>query len=62
MRVSPFELGVALAADDEESLGLMNVEQSAEVQVPAIEQVIRARLDAKVVQDVDLVGLAVGRR
>ena len=39
----------------------MNGEQSAEVQIPAIEQVIRTRFDDQLVQNVDLVGLAVGK-
>jgi len=57
--VAPLELGIGLGTGDEEGVGLMNYKQSMEIQVPAIEQVIRARLDVQQVQGVDLVHLAV---
>ena len=57
--VAPLELGIGLGTGDEESVGLMNDKQSLEIQVPTIEQVVRARLDVQQVQGVDLVGLAV---
>ena len=57
--VTPLELGIGLGTGDEEGVGLMNHKQSLEIQVPAIEQVVRARLDVQQVQGVDLVGLAV---
>jgi len=57
--VAPLELGIGLGTGDEEGVGLMNDKQSLEIQVPAIEQVIRARLDVQQVQGVDLVRLAV---
>ena len=57
--VAPLELGIGLGTGDEESVGLMNHKQSLEIQVPAIEQVVRARLDVQQVQGVDLVRLAV---
>ena len=60
VRVAPLELGIALGTGDEESLRLMNREQAPEVQIPAIEQVIRARFDDQGVQNIDLVGLAIG--
>ena len=58
--ITPFELGIALGASDKERVGLMNHEQALEIQIAAIQQVKRARLDAQLVQGVDLVGLAVG--
>jgi len=57
--VAPLELGIGLGTGDEEGVGLMNHKQSLEIQVPAIEQVVRARLDVQQVQGVDLVSLAV---
>lgn len=60
VRVAPLELGVALGADSEDSLRLIDGEQAPEVQISAIEQVVGARLDNQVVQNVDLVGLAIG--
>ena len=57
--VAPLELGIGLGTGDEESVGLMNDKQSLEIQVPAIEQVVRAGLDVQQVQGVDLVCLAV---
>ena len=57
--VTPLELGIGLGTGDEEGVGLMNDKQSLEIQVPAIEQVVRARLDVQQVQGVDLVHLAV---
>jgi len=57
--VAPLELGIGLGTGDEESVGLMNDKQSLEIQVPAIEQVVRAGLDVQQVQGVDLVSLAV---
>ena len=57
--VAPLEVGIGLGTGDEESVGLMNDKQSLEIQVPAIEQVVRARLDVQQVQGVDLVSLAV---
>ena len=57
--VTPLELGIGLGAGDEEGVGLMDHKQSLEIQVPAIEQVVRAGLDVQQVQGVDLVGLAV---
>ena len=57
--VTPLELGVGLGAGDEEGVGLMDHKQSLEIQVPAIEQVVRAGLDVQQVQGVDLVCLAV---
>ena len=57
--VAPLELGIGLGTGDEEGVGLMNHKQSLEIQVPAIEQVVRARLDVQQIQGVDLVSLAV---
>jgi hypothetical protein len=57
--VAPLKLGIGLGTGDEEGVGLMNDKQSLEIQVPAIEQVVRARLDVQQVQGVDLVSLAV---
>ena len=57
--VTPLEFGIGLGASDEEGVGLMDHKQSLEIQVPTIEQVIRARLDVQQIQGVDLVGLAV---
>ena len=57
--VAPLEFGIGLGTGDEEGVGLMNHKQSLEIQIPAIEQVIGARLDVQQVQGVDLVGLAV---
>ena len=57
--VTPLELGIGLGTGDEEGVGLMNDKESLEIQVPAIEQVVRARLDVQQVQGVDLVSLAV---
>ena len=57
--VTPLELGIGLGTGDEEGVGLMNHKQSLEIQVPAIEQVVSARLDVQQVQGVDLVSLAV---
>ena len=57
--VTPLELGIGLGTGDEEGVGLMNHKQSLKIQVPAIEQVVSARLDVQQVQGVDLVGLAV---
>ena len=57
--VAPLELGIGLGTGDEEGVGLMNDKQSLEIQVPAIEQVVRAGLDVQQVQGVDLVCLAV---
>ena len=57
--VTPLELGIGFGTGDEEGVGLMNDKESLEIQVPAIEQVVRARLDVQQVQGVDLVSLAV---
>ncbi len=57
--VTPLELGIGLGTGDEEGVGLMDHKQSIEIQVPTIEQVVRARLDVQQVQGVDLVRLAV---
>ena len=57
--VAPLELGIGLGTGDEEGVGLMDHKQSIEIQVPTIEQVVRARLDMQQVQGVDLVSLAV---
>lgn len=57
--VAPLEFGIGLGTGDEKSVGLMNDKQSLEIQVPAIEQVVHARLDVQQDQGVDLVGLAV---
>ena len=57
--VTPLELGIGLGTGDEEGVGLMNHKQSLEIQVPAIEQVVSARLDVQQIQGVDLVSLAV---
>lgn len=59
-RVAPLELGIALGSGEEEGLRLMDGEQPAEVQISTIEQVIRSGLDDQLVQNVDLVGLAIG--
>ena len=60
VRVAPLELGIALGSGEEEGLRLMDGEQPAEVQISTIEQVIRPGLDDQLVQNVDLVGLAIG--
>jgi hypothetical protein len=43
VRVAPLELGIGLGTGNEEGVGLMNDKQSLEIQVPAIEQLVRAR-------------------
>jgi hypothetical protein len=48
--VAPLELGIGLGTGDEEGVGLMNEKHSLEIQLPAIEQVVRARLDVKQVR------------
>lgn len=58
--IASLELGIALGASDKERVGLMNYKQALEIQITAIEQIERARLDGQLVQGVDLVGLAVG--
>jgi hypothetical protein len=58
--ITSLELGVALGAGDEEVARLMDGVQAGEVQLAAIHQVERARLDHQLVEDIDLVGLAVG--
>lgn len=58
--IASLELGIALGASDKERVGLMNHKQALEIQITAIEQIERARLDGQLVQGVDLVGLTVG--
>ena len=57
--VAPLELGIGLGTGDEEGVGLMNHQESLEIQVPTTEQVIGASLDVQQVQGVDFVCLAV---
>jgi len=57
--VAALELGVGLGSDYKESIGLMNGEQPLEIEVAPIEQIISARLDDQLIQDVDFVRLAV---
>ena len=57
--VTPSELGIALGTGYEESLGLMDVVQSGNVQIAPIHQVEGTSLDHQVVQHIDLVGLPV---
>jgi hypothetical protein len=58
--VTPFEPRVALGTRHKEALGLGNGVQALEIQIPPVEQIERARLDAQLVQRVDLVSLAIG--
>ena len=60
LRVATFEFGIALGSCDEKCAGLVNGVQPSEIEIAAIHQVERTRLDDKVVQDVDFVRLAVG--
>jgi hypothetical protein len=59
-RLFPFELGVALGTGHKEGFGLVNHEQPGKVQVAPIHQIKRTGFEHKIVQNVDLVGLAVG--
>jgi hypothetical protein len=60
VRVTPFELGVGLGAGDKKCVGLMDCEQSGEIEIPAIEQIVGTGLDTQQVERVDLVCLAIG--
>lgn len=60
MRIAPFELGIAFGSCDKESVHHMQLVQPGEIQIAAIHQVIRTGFDHQIVEDVDLVGLAVG--
>jgi len=57
--VPTLELGVGLGSGYKEGIGLMNCEQPFEIEIASIEQVISTGLDDQLVQDVDLVRLAV---
>ncbi len=57
--IASLELRVALGSRHEEGLGLMNDVQPAEVQIAPIHQVERPDFEHQVVQNIDLVGLAV---
>ena len=60
MRISSFELGIAFGSRDKERIHHMQLVQSGEIQIAAIHQVIRAWLDRQIVEDIDLVRLAIG--
>ena len=60
MRVTAFELGIAFGSSDKEGVHYMQPIQSGEIQIAAIHQVIRAWFYHQIVEDIDLVGLAVG--
>ena len=59
MGISALEFGVALCSRYKESVQLVESMQPFEIQVPAIHQIKRTRLDSQIVQNIDLVGLAV---
>jgi len=54
MRVTPFELGIALGAGHKEGFGLVNHKQPGKVQIAAVHQVERPRFERQIVHDVDL--------
>ena len=60
MRIAPFELGIAFGSRDKERVHGMQLVKSGEIQIAAIHQVIRTGFDHQIVEDIDLVGLAVG--
>ena len=60
MRISPLELGVAFGARDKKGVHRMQLVQAAEIQIATIEQVKSTGLDCQVVEDIDLVRLAIG--
>lgn len=60
MRIAPYELRIALGTGDEESLCLVNSKEPREIQITAIHQIKSCCFDGQLVQQVDLVGLAVG--
>lgn len=60
MGVTALELGIALGARHEKSVQLVKTMQPLEIEITAIHQIKRARFDGKIVQYIDLVGLAIG--
>ena len=59
MRVTALRLEVGFGADDEEAAGVLEATQALEVEIAPIHHVEGARLGEKLIQDVDLVQLAV---
>lgn len=59
MRVPTLELGIAFCPGDKEGPRRMQAVQPGEVQIAAIHQVICSWLDNQIVENIDLVGLAV---
>ena len=59
MRIAPLEFGIALGACHKKVLYLTDGIKTREVQKAPVEQVIRARFDRQLVQNFDLVRLAV---
>jgi hypothetical protein len=60
MRIAPFELGIAFCSGNKEGVRHMQLVQPGKIQIAAIRQILRAGFDHQIVEDVDLVGLAVG--
>lgn len=60
MRVPALELGIAFCSGDKKGPRRMQAVQPGEVQIAAIHQVICSWLDDQIVENIDLVGLAVG--
>ena len=54
-RIAPPGLGVGFGARDEESLGIVNPRQAFEIQIPAIHDIKRARLQHQMIKNVDIV-------
>ena len=59
MRVPTCVLGIALGSNDEEGSGLIQREESSEIQIPSIHDVERPWLWDEYIQDVDVVELAI---
>ena len=59
MRVSTCVLSIALGSNDKEGAGLIQGEESSEIQIPSIHDVERPWLWDEDIEDVDVVQLAV---
>ena len=59
MRVSTCVLSIALGSNDKEGAGLIQGEESPEIQIPSIHDVERPWLWDEDIEDVDVVQLAV---
>ena len=55
MRVATSVLGIALGSNDEEGAGLIQGEESSEIQIPSIHDVERPWLWDKDIEDLDVV-------